>query len=205
MSAAATSSAPTSARHVRRVATVAAVSTAAAPKTSQGAREAWLDAGQELLRDSGVAAVKLDALTRALGLTTGSFYHHFDGMKQYLDELARLYGSDQVKANLDLADVEDPRERIRQLGRIARRSRMRRLDAAMRDWAGNNPIAAESVRAADEQLLLFMSRAFRDLGYSNRDAQLRAQILLSFGVARVTPPWRIAVDNDDRMLAILAP
>jgi AcrR family transcriptional regulator len=173
--------------------------------TAQGTKDAWLYAGQNLLREGGAAAVKLDALTRALGLTTGSFYHHFTGMKQYLDDLARLYGTDQVKANLDLADVEDPRERIRQLGRIARRSKMRRLDAAMRDWAGSNPIAAESVRAADEQLLHFMARAFHDLGFPTRDAQLRAQVLLSFGVARVIPPWRMAGDNDDRMLAILAP
>jgi AcrR family transcriptional regulator len=186
------------------IGTVASVNDDTARGTSV-AKQAWLDAGQSLLRKGGASAVKLDALTRELGLTTGSFYRHFGGMKHYLDELARLYGRDQVRANLDKADVDDPRERIRELGRIARRSKMRSLDAAMRDWAGSNPVAAEAIRAADEHLLLFMSRAFRDLGYSDSESQLRAQILLSFGVARVVTPWRVQADNDDRMLEILAP
>jgi AcrR family transcriptional regulator len=171
----------------------------------QGTREAWLDAGQALLRDGGIVAVKLDALTRTMGLTTGSFYNRFAGMKDYLDQLASFYGTDQVQANIQMADVDDPRERLRQLSRIARRERMRRLDAAMRDWAGSNAIAANAVRAADEQLLRFMARAFRDLGYPTRDAQLRAQMLLSFGVARVLPPWKNALIDGSRVLDILAP
>src|SRR4029079_10146261 len=38
-------------------------------------RELWLRAGQTLLRRGGSSAVKLQALTDELGLTTGSFYH----------------------------------------------------------------------------------------------------------------------------------
>ena len=67
---------------------------------SQRPREQWLSAGQKLLRRGGVKAVKLGALTAELGLTTGSFYHHFDSMASFLDELARFYGADQVVAIL---------------------------------------------------------------------------------------------------------
>lgn len=168
-------------------------------------RELWLDAGQKLLRRGGIVAVKLQALTDELGLTTGSFYHHFEGMKDYLGQLARFYGADQVRQNLVLVDDPDPRERLRHLGVMARTQRMVPLDAAMRDWAGSNATAAASVRAADEQLLRFVARAFRDLGYPRRESQIRAQLLLSVGVARVMPPWRTLAGDAELVLRILAP
>jgi AcrR family transcriptional regulator len=168
-------------------------------------RERWLLAGQSLLRRGGVAAVKLQALTTELGLTTGSFYHHFAGMGPYLDELARYYGAEQVGHNLATITETEPRARLRRLAAISRDDRMGSLDAAMRDWAGSNPVAAEAVREADELLLRYVEQAFRDLGFSRRDAQLRALLLFSAGVARIHPPWRPAVRSIDDVLSVLAP
>lgn len=168
-------------------------------------REQWLVAGQELLRRGGIGAVKLQALTDQLGLTTGSFYHHFGGMKEYREELARCYGADLARRNLELVADPDPRQRLLHLGEVAREQRMVMLDAAMRDWAGSDPLAADSVRAADEQLLRFLASAFEDLGYPGRDAELRAQLMLSIAVARVMPPWKSVTGELEPVLRILAP
>lgn len=149
--------------------------------------------------------MKLQALTEELGLTTGSFYHHFGGMAEYLDELARHYGSDQPRKSLALADDADPRVRLRQLYALAMDERMGPLDAAMRDWAGSNPLAAEAVHNADEILLRFIERAFTDLGYRGSEAQTRAVLLFSAGVARISPPWRTSATVLDEVLEILDP
>jgi AcrR family transcriptional regulator len=168
-------------------------------------RELWLLAGQELLRRGGIGAVKLQALTTELGLTTGSFYHHFSGMADFLDELARYYGSDQVRQHVDRIGGDDPRERLRRLAAVSRDERMGPLDTAMRAWAGSNELAAEAVAQADEILLRYLEQAFRDLGFPRPDAQLRALLLFSTGVARINPPWRPAVRSIDDVLAVLAP
>lgn len=168
-------------------------------------REAWLVAGQELLRRGGVGAVKLRALTEELGLTTGSFYHHFTGMAPYLDELARYYGADQVEQGTEALAGAEPRERLRRFYQRSVDDRMGLLDAAMRDWAGSNAVAAEAVRAADTVVLRFIERAFADLGYPAVEAQVRAQLLLSVGVARIRPPWRVPGDPFDTFLEVLAP
>ena len=168
-------------------------------------RELWLLAGQELLRHGGIGAVKLQSLTAELDLTTGSFYHHFAGMAEYLDELARYYGSDQVRQHVDRLADDDPRARLRGLAAVSRDERMGPLDTAMRDWAGSNELAAEAVGHADEILLRYLEQAFRDLGFSRRDAQLRALLLFSAGVARIRPPWRPAVRSIDDVLDVLAP
>src|SRR5262245_32749264 len=113
-------------------------------------RELWLLAGQELLRRGGVGAVKLQALTEELGLTTGSFYHHFAGMRAYLDDLASYYGAEQTHQKIDGIDDTDPRARLRKLDTVSRDDRMYTLDAAMRDWGGSNALAAEAVHNSDE-------------------------------------------------------
>lgn len=168
-------------------------------------RQAWLVAGQELLRRGGIGAVKLHALTAETGLTTGSFYHHFAGMQDYLDELARFYGAELPRLQLAEITDGDPRRRLRRLMAMAGERRMVPLDAAMRDWAGSNPLAAQAVRASDEHLLRFLARAFRDLGYPRRSAQIRAGLLLSSGVARVMTPWKSLAGDVDEVLRILAP
>jgi AcrR family transcriptional regulator len=169
------------------------------------AHDQWLLAGQALLRRGGAGAVKLQALTDHLGLTTGSFYHHFTGMADYLDQLARHYGAGQVTLAMASVDDPDPATRLRRLVELSRDERMGPLDTAMRDWAGTNPVAAESVRAADEALLRFIERAFRDLGHATAEARTRALLLFSTGVARVHPPWPVPGRILDRVLDVLVP
>ena len=40
-------------------------------------RRAWIEAALEALGDKGVSNVKVEALASTLGVTKGSFYHHF--------------------------------------------------------------------------------------------------------------------------------
>jgi AcrR family transcriptional regulator len=168
-------------------------------------RTLWLQAGQRLLRRGGASSVKLHSLTTELGLTTGSFYHHFASMTDYLEQLASFYGAEQARAVLDSIQHADPRERLRRLAAVARRDDMTTLDAAMRDWSGSNPTAAEAVRRADQLLLKFVESAFIELGFDRRDAQARAILLYSAGVARVSPPWKQNPKLLDAVLEALAP
>lgn len=168
-------------------------------------RTLWLLAGQALLRRGGASSVKLHALTAETGLTTGSFYHHFTSVAEYLDQLASFYGTEQAKAALDLVQHADPRTRLRMLAAMAQREDMSALDAAMRDWSGSNATAAEAVQRADHLLLRFVEAAFVELGFRGRDAQVRAMMLYSSGVARVSPPWRRSKMLFDAALEALAP
>jgi AcrR family transcriptional regulator len=167
-------------------------------------RRRWLLAGQRLLRRGGVPAVKLGALVVETGLTTGSFYHHFDGMAAYLDELACFYGSERAEELLSTIDAVDPRARLTALTRLARDERMAPLDAAMRDWAGSSDVAATAVRASDEVLLRFMERALLDLGHGRDDARVRAVVLLSTGAARVHAPWTRPARLGERIVDLVA-
>lgn len=167
-------------------------------------REDWLLAGQELLRAGGVAAVKLGALTDRVGATTGSFYHHFVDMQEYLDCLARHYGTEQVDAAIAAASQQpDPVARIRLTMTASRRRRMRPLDNAMRVWAAGNPTARASVRRTDERILELLEAAFDDLGFSRHQSLLRARMLWSLHVAQIYAPWEKSEADIDEILRVL--
>lgn len=168
-------------------------------------REQWLLAGQSLLRRGGRPAIKLHALATEAGLTTGSFYHHFAGMHPFLGELAHFYGADQVRTRIASMAADPARERLRKLGAMASSLKMVPLDAAMRDWAGSDERAADAVRSADAELLVFIAAAFEELGHDQRSARLRARMLVSYSVARVMTPWGALAADIDEVLAILDP
>ena len=84
-----------------------------------GSRLGWLIAGQELLRSGGFQSVKLAALCELTGRTTGSFYHHFDGMAAYLGELASFFGVEQPKTVLAELSKLEPERRLAHLERIS--------------------------------------------------------------------------------------
>jgi AcrR family transcriptional regulator len=153
----------------------------------------WLEAGQAILCERGPAGLKLAALTRRLGVSTGSFYHHFPDFDAYLSAVAEHYSADQVRATLDAASEgdADPMTRLRRIRSISLKTRLFRLDSAMRVWAATDARAAATMRSAERIVLAFLARAFCDLGYARDEAALRARILLSANVARidaVAPP-----------------
>ncbi|MFM6852961.1 MAG: TetR/AcrR family transcriptional regulator [Sphingopyxis sp.] len=149
----------------------------------------WLDAGQRLLRTSGARALGLRALSRALGISTGSFYHHFESFDQYLAELADYYHLSQLQSNLATVreGAGDPREKLVMSARMAMERGWDRTSMAMRDWGKTYPAAAAAVRATDGALAEFFAQCFLDMGLSARQAALRSHILLAMGSSPVRP------------------
>jgi AcrR family transcriptional regulator len=166
-------------------------------------RRDWLVAGQDLLRAGGVQAVKLAALTRALGVTTGSFYHHFVDMAAYLDALADHWGDTQPAEALPKISEGTPLQRLIALDALHRANDMESLDRAMRMWAYHDQRAKAAVRKADARLLEFLESAFVDLGFGRETARARALLTFSAGAANVYPPWRVDGAARQRMLEVL--
>jgi AcrR family transcriptional regulator len=150
-------------------------------------RDDWIAAGQAVLCDVGIAGLRLSALTRRLRVSTGSFYHHFIDMEDYLAALARHFSEADVRSILEraTAGANGPLSRIRRLASISLDSPIFRLDRAMRVWATSDARAAASIKASERLVLGFLTDAFAELGFARGDAALRAHLLLSANVALI--------------------
>ncbi|HVM99597.1 MAG TPA: TetR/AcrR family transcriptional regulator [Caulobacteraceae bacterium] len=153
-------------------------------------RRDWLEAGQALLRKQGVAGLKLRPLAASLGISTGSFYHHFDDFDAFLAELARYYSGEQLAENLRRvrSEAHTPYERIVRASQVAHEVVLSELIGAMRAWARRDPSVAVEVEALEQALMAFVAECFADLGFSADEAKMRAFVLLCAASGGVTPP-----------------
>lgn len=150
----------------------------------------WLEAGQTLLRRGGLRALKLRPLADELGVSTGSFYHHFADFDAYQGRLAGFWAEGQVHELLDaIARAEpDPVGRIRRLAQVVRRRGLSRLSIAMRAWADGDPRAAAAVERHDAIMLGFLTDCLHAAGFPRREAATRAYALMTLGLAKVHAP-----------------
>ncbi|HMN28270.1 MAG TPA: helix-turn-helix domain-containing protein, partial [Caldilineaceae bacterium] len=51
--------------------------------STRTSKRTWLETGLRILAEQGAPALTIDRLAASLGLTKGSFYHHFQGLAGY--------------------------------------------------------------------------------------------------------------------------
>src|SRR5437763_3692834 len=97
----------------------------------------WIEEGLRALAAGGPDAVRVEALARALGVTKGGFYNHFDDRPALLDEMLDTWERlviDQVIARVE-EDPGDARVKLRRLFALSstRAGDLVRIELAIRD------------------------------------------------------------------------
>jgi len=142
-------------------------------------KEDFFHIGLEGLVKSGPQALKAVRLARILGVTTGSFYWHFEGLADFRSGLVE-YWKESVIGGLireATAGAEDPSQALAELGKLIRESGAHRYDTAMRDWARTDPLVRETVRDVDELRGAFLVEMLRKTGMGEDDARDRVNLI----------------------------
>src|SRR5947208_3786215 len=100
-------------------------------------RSSWIEEGLRALAAGGPDAVRIEPLARALGVTRGGFYWHFDDRRALLEEILDTWesvGVDNVISQVEgEASDADPRARLRRLFEIGSASdEILRMELAIR-------------------------------------------------------------------------
>jgi len=147
--------------------------------------EDWIAAAFRRLGQGGIAAVRAEAIARDLGVSKGSFYWHF---KDLPDLKARMLAHwlDQATARI-LALTEagggDPAARLSRLmelatGDLAEPYGGLSTEAAIRDWARTDPVAAAAQAEADRARGAYLEALLEDLGLAPPRAGQAARLIL---------------------------
>ena len=151
-------------------------------------REAWLHAAMEALSREGHAGLRVEHLSNALGVTRGSFYHHFNNREEFVHAILDYWSTTftvQVTAELDSVEVPAS-DRLLTLMRMIERERLDRYDIAFRSWAAQDPDVAEKVRKVDQLRFNYVRSLFAELGFSSPELEDRTHIFLAFVSAQRT-------------------
>lgn len=80
-------------------------------------KEALVDAARDLLGEHGAYGISLRKVAKTAGVSQAAPYHHFDNKEALLAEVARR-GFDQLVSQIRAVPDEDPRENLREMGRV---------------------------------------------------------------------------------------
>ena len=158
--------------------------TTSAPAGHRLSLDDWTSRALDLLISEGVGALKVARLCRELGVTKGSFYWHFTDLEALKKAVADRW-CEQTRATLDqtsaMADVP-PLERIRMMAAGLLEDRSWSVERTLREWARTDPQVAETIAASERHVFALVEDALRELGHSDRDARLRAGLLVYAGI-----------------------
>jgi len=146
-------------------------------------RDDWLVAALDRMPEHGLSAFKIPRLCEDLGVTKGSFYHHFKDQDDLVrSALERWTERETLRGIRGLELIGDPRERLRTLFKVVLRRRDRGAVMIAMHGEVSDPRFAEAVRAVNETRVAFLRRAYRDMGFDERDAAARAMTAYSIYV-----------------------
>jgi AcrR family transcriptional regulator len=142
-------------------------------------RQAYYEAGLDLLAEGGHGALTIAALCERLGVTKGSFYHHFADMPAYVGLLLGHWESEHATRLIALSEsITDPEERFDLLRGIAV-GLPHGAEAAIRAWSWNSDVVAAAQQRVDHARLAHLTEAGVDAGLEPARARRMAKISLS--------------------------
>lgn len=154
-------------------------------------RAAWLKAGIDVLSASGPGALTLDELTARMGLTKGSFYHHFKDREGFVSALLEYWEEQMTHRLIQQAEAGGTtRDKQRRLTHLAMALYGSKLELNIRAWARNSPLVRRSVKRVDQARITYLATIARDITGDPKRAMQLAEIAYAVfvGAQQVVPP-----------------
>jgi AcrR family transcriptional regulator len=160
-------------------------------------RTAWIDAGLRALSTGGPDAVRIERLARALGVTKGGFYWHFDDRDRLLDAMLGTWERMVIDDVIDWVEGDggDARAKLRRLFALAAARRdFIEVELAVRDWARRDKAAEQRLRRVDNRRMDYLRSQFRAICDDPDEVEVRCMIVMSLFIAT----HFLAADHDGR-------
>lgn len=169
-------------------------------------RAQWLNAGLEALRKGGVGAVRVERLAGDVGVTKGSFYHHFRDRGALLEEVLEYWAREMTDAEFERIQTlrGGLAPRLLALAGDVLEKGMGRYDPAVRAWAREDRKVAAAVAQVDRRRIKALAGFFEEGGFAAAEARVRARTFYTFllGEPQVRAPAREAGELE-KMVKIL--
>src|ERR687898_2312330 len=145
-------------------------------------RSSWIEEGLRALAAGGPDAVRIEPLARALGVTRGGFYWHFDDRRALLEEILDAWERASVDEVIERIESEDgdARAKLRRLSALAGSSdEPLRIDLAVRDWARRDQTVADRLRRVDNRRMDYMRSLFGAFCADEDEIEVRCMLAFS--------------------------
>lgn len=145
-------------------------------------RDDWLQRGLEVLRERGIAAVKIDSLAKSLGVAKTGFYWHFENRDALLESMLEYWEREYtsvISSNPMIAELA-PKERLLAISETIAEHRLAEFDHQISAWARNDPRALDLLEHTYALRMDFVRAAFRELGFRGDELEMRTRLFVCY-------------------------
>jgi AcrR family transcriptional regulator len=155
-----------------------------------------------LLGEGGQDNLTVASLCDRLGVSKGSFYHHFDDMNAFVDRFAAAWGAWMEQLFVQLGEAADPRRRLEFAANEAFVV-MSPAVQAMRAWGRTNPRIAEAFTSPERTWWKTAVGTFADVAEDEVSGQIITTMNNAVSIGFLTRPRRLERERYVRLLALL--
>lgn len=142
-------------------------------------RDDFLQAGLDILAGKGSEGLTIASLCETLAISKGSFYHHFDGMADYVDALLQYWEVQINDRSIAISEDEpEPMTQIPVLTEIAV-ALPHATEAALRAWGESNPVVAAAQARVDSARTARILEVILSLGIEKNKGALLTDLAVS--------------------------
>lgn len=169
-------------------------------------RQDWLDAGFAILGEHGAPALTIEQLTARLGLSKGSFYHHFRGMGGFRTALLARFEEWHTTSYIDLVEGEPAAPPTAKLNRlldlVASKDGGPEVEVAVRAWALQDDEARRTQERVDRVRVDYVRSLWEGISGDAEQAEQvgRLLYLILIGAGQIIPP--VAPEELRRLLLL---
>lgn len=158
-------------------------------------KQDWLEAGLLVLAEQGAPALTIERLAALLGVTKGSFYHHFQGLPGY--KAALLDYLEAHCADLVRNASQSPTSPAQRIGHLFEAAALAAPDVevAVRAWSLQDEHVRRVQERVDSHRIAFAQSAYRQIAPNDEQALLLSRLAYAVmvGSTQVQPPLSPAV------------
>jgi AcrR family transcriptional regulator len=162
-------------------------------------RRRWIEEGLRALAAGGPDAVRIEPLAKALGVSRGGFYWHFEDRPALLGEILDTWertATDEVIERVERRGG-DARAKVRRAGALTFSDELLPVDLAVRAWSRHDPAVAERLRRVDNRRMDYLRALFGT--FCADPAEVEARSMLAFSL--LIGNHFMAADHGDRTRA----
>ena len=161
-----------------------------------------------MVREQGVDGIKVVTIAKRLGLTSGSFYWHFENVQDLLDEVLSCWERHLTDSIITTARSFSgpPEDRILNLMLQVIREDATTYDQAISVWANSNKAVRNVYRRTIKKRFQFAAWMFEQVGFPEDDACTRGRLFVtalmgeSSSNLKADPHWEQIVRREHALL-----
>ena len=142
----------------------------------------WLERALNQLAEKGNLGLSIEELSKAVGVTKGSFYWHFQSRDGFVQDLFDYWADLSTTKVIDYVDrvKGTPSERLLALTKFLIDKDICRYELAIRGWVQIHPVLIPLLEKIDLWRYEYVAGLFKEIGFTGEELEMRVRTFLVF-------------------------